>query len=103
MKKNINIRWLYLVLGVASMLFAGIIYGWSILKAPFTGIWDASQLALNFTITMTCFCLGGFTGAKMSKKFGIMAAIITAGVLSAAGFILASTLDGQNVLRRYLC
>ena len=103
MKKNINIRWLYLVLGVASMLFAGIIYGWSILKAPFTGIWDASQLALNFTITMTCFCLGGFTGAKMSKKFGIMAAIITAGVLSAAGFILASTLDGQNVLMLYLC
>ena len=41
MKKSINIRWLYLALGVASMLFAGIIYGWSILKAPFAGIWDS--------------------------------------------------------------
>ena len=102
MKKNINIRWLYLALGVASMLFAGIIYGWSILKAPFTSIWDPSQLALNFTITMTCFCLGGFIGSKLSKRFGVTVSIITAGLLSAAGFILASLLDGSNILMLYL-
>ena len=102
MKKNINIRWLYLALGVASMLFAGIIYGWSILKAPFTSIWDPSQLALNFTITMTFFCLGGFVGAKLSKKFGILVSIIAAGVLSCAGFMLASTLDGSNIVMLYL-
>ena len=101
MKKNINIRWLYLALGVVSMLFAGIIYGWSILKAPFAGIWDPSQLALNFTITMTCFCLGGFIGAKLSKRFGIPVSIIAAGVLSAAGFILASLVDGSNILMLY--
>ena len=101
MKKNINIRWLYLALGVVSMLFAGIIYGWSILKAPFAGIWDPSQLALNFTITMTCFCLGGFIGAKLSKRFGILVSIISAGVLSAAGFILASLVDGSNILMLY--
>ena len=102
MKSELNRRWLYLILGVASMLFAGIIYGWSILKAPFTGIWDASQLALNFTITMTFFCLGGFVGAKLSKKFGIMVSIIAAGVLSCAGFMLAALLDGSNILMLYL-
>jgi len=102
MNNSINRRWLYLALGVASMLFAGIIYGWSILKAPFTGIWDASQLALNFTITMTFFCLGGFVGAKLSKKFGIMVSIIAAGMLSCAGFILASLLDGSNIVLLYL-
>ena len=102
MNNSINRRWLYLALGVMSMLFAGIIYGWSILKAPFTGIWDASQLALNFTITMTCFCLGGFVGAKLSKKFGIMVSIIAAGVLSCAGFMLASLLDGSNIVMLYL-
>ena len=69
MNNNLMFRWLYLILGVVSMLFAGIIYGWSIINAPFTHFWDASQLALNFTITMTCFCLGGFLGAKLSKKF----------------------------------
>ena len=103
-KTNINIRWLYLALGVVSMLFAGIIYGWSILKSPF-GFefgWDPSQLALNFTITMICFCLGGFIGAKVSKKFGIFASITIAGLLSAAGFLLASRLDGRNIVLLYL-
>ena len=102
MKNSIKRRWLYLALGVASMLFAGIIYGWSILNAPFTSIWDPSQLALNFTITMTFFCLGGFVGAKLSKKFGILVSIIASGVLSCAGFMLASTLDGSNIVMLYL-
>ena len=102
--RNINIRWLYLVLGVVSMLFAGIIYGWSILKAPF-GFefgWDASGLALNFTITMTCFCLGGFLGAKISKKWGILVAIALAGILSAGGFLLTSRIQGKSILMLYL-
>ena len=59
MKQNINRRWLYLALGTFSMLFAGIIYGWSILKTPFVSFWTAPELALNFTITMICFCFGG--------------------------------------------
>ena len=101
-KNDLNRRWLYLVLGVASMLFAGIIYGWSILKTPFNQFWTAPQLALNFTTTMTCFCLGGFVGAKLSKRFGIRASIITAGVLSASGFMLASLLDGSSIFTLYL-
>ena len=100
--QSINIRWLYLALGVLAMLFAGVIYAWSILKAPFADFWDASQLALNFTLTMTFFCLGGFVGAKLSKRFGTMVAILTAGVLTAAGFILASTITGKQILLLYL-
>jgi OFA family oxalate/formate antiporter-like MFS transporter len=102
MKQNLNRRWLYLVLGTLSMLFAGIIYGWSILKAPFAAWWEPSQLALNFTITMTTFCIGGFLGAKISKKFGILVAILCAAVLSCAGFMTASGLDGKNILMLYL-
>lgn len=33
MRKGI-VRWPFLAVGVVSMLFAGIIYAWSILKAP---------------------------------------------------------------------
>lgn len=95
-------RWLYLVLGVISMLFAGIIYGWSILKSPFTETWDASQLAMNFTITMTCFCLGGFVGARMSKAIGVMASTIIAGVLAAAGFVCASILTNGAIWMLYI-
>lgn len=99
--KQLSRRWLYLALGVVSMLFAGIIYGWSILKAPFSQYWTAPQLALNFTITMTCFCLGGFVGAKLSKRFGIRVSIIAAGVLSCAGFMLTSLVDGSSLVMLY--
>lgn len=102
MNQSLRKRWLYLALGVVSMLFAGIIYGWSILKAPFSEFWNPSQLALNFTITMTFFCLGGFLGAKLSKRFGVKMSIFTSAVLSAGGFLLTSTLDGSNILFLYL-
>ena len=70
--KTINIRWLYLFIGILAMLFAGVIYAWSILKAPLTEHfgWNASQLSLNFTITMICFCLGGVLGGILAKKIG---------------------------------
>ena len=102
MKSQLNRRWLYLALGVASMLFAGMIYAWSILKAPFGAFWTAPQLALNFTITMTCFCLGGFVGAKISKGFGIRVAIIAAAILSCTGFMLTATIDGSSILMLYI-
>lgn len=102
MKQDLKKRWLYLALGTISMLFAGIIYGWSILKAPFTAWWDASQLALNFTLTMTCFCFGGFFGAKICKTVGIRFAIILSGILSAAGFLLTAMLDGSSILPLYI-
>ena len=49
-----SIRWLYLVVGVIALLFAGILYAWSILKAPLAAEfgWSAADLALNFTLTM---------------------------------------------------
>ena len=57
-----SIRWFYMLIGIASMLFAGILYAWSILKIPFAGElgYETSALALNFTLTMCFFCLGGF-------------------------------------------
>lgn len=102
MKQNLNWRWLYLVLGAVSMLFAGIIYGWSILNAPFFAFWDKNALSLNFTITMSCFCIGGFLGARFSKRFGIRLAIILAAVLSCAGFCLTSAITGDSILMLYL-
>lgn len=47
-KQGISARWAYLAIGVAAMLFAGVLYAWSILKAPLAGEfgWRASELAL---------------------------------------------------------
>lgn len=48
----------YLLCGVGCMPFAGILYAWSILKAPLAEafIRSVSQLALNFIPTMRFFC-----------------------------------------------
>ena len=67
---KISIRWFYMVIGVVAMLFAGVLYAWSILKYPLSiefG-WGASHLALNFTLAMTFFCIGGLVGSKISKR-----------------------------------
>ena len=95
-QKSISIRWAYLVLGVVALLFAGVIYAWSILKTPLTEAfgWSNSQLALNFTLTMCFFCLGGFVGGLISKRLGSTLSLILAAVLSCLGFVLASRLNG---------
>ena len=102
--RSANIRWFYLAVGVVAMLFAGILYAWSILKAPFGGDfgWSPSDLALNFTIAMCFFCLGGLLGAQISKRVGHKIAIIVSGVLTAVGFGLTASLSGSSVGLLYL-
>lgn len=103
-QNHFGIRWLYLAVGVIALLFAGIIYGWSILKAPLAADfgWTADQLALNFTLTMCFFCLGGIAGGVLAKRLGICPSLILAGVLSCLGFFLAARLDGGSVAMLYV-
>jgi len=102
-KNKLSIRWFYLVAGTASMLFAGIIYAWSILKTPLAEAfgWEVSQLALNFTLTMCFFCIGGFLGSLLVKKINISIVIAAAGVLAGLGFVLTSMISG-NVIVLYI-
>jgi len=103
-KQNISARWRYLIIGVFSLLFSGVLYAWSILKAPLSAEfgWGVSELALNFTIAMTFFCIGGVLGARVSLRFGHRNALITAGILSAFGFILTAFLSGKSVAVLYI-
>ena len=101
---KISIRWFYMVIGVVAMLFAGVLYAWSILKHPLSiefG-WGASELAFNFTLAMTFFCVGGLLGAQLSKRTNHRIALVIAGVLTAAGFILTSILNNVSVGALYI-
>lgn len=93
-----------MAVGVIAMLFAGILYAWSILKAPFAADfgWGASELALNFTLAMCFFCLGGLLGAQISKRLGHRPALVGAGVLTALGFGLTACLSGASVGMLYV-
>lgn len=90
-------RWLYLILGTLALLFAGVIYAWSILKAPLAAEfgWEASALSLNFTLTMCFFCVGGMLGGALTKRIGLRVSCIISAVLAAAGFWLASGMQGS--------
>ena len=103
-KNVLSLRWGYLAIGVVAMLFAGVLYAWSILKSPLAGDfgWSASALALNFTLAMSFFCIGGLLGAKISKGIGHKIALLIAGTLAAAGFILTSVLRDAPVVMLFI-
>ncbi len=107
MNKNnekLSVRWTYMIIGIVAMLFAGVLYAWSILKSPLAVefYWSPSELALNFTLAMTFFCIGGLLGAQLSKRLGHCIALLSAGVLSAAGFILTAALNNVSVVMLYI-
>ena len=103
-KTKTSIRWTYLAIGVVAMLFAGVLYAWSILKAPLSAQfgWGASELALNFTLAMSFFCIGGLLGAQLSKRAGHRLSLLAAGGISALGFILTALLQTPSVVMLYL-
>lgn len=78
-------------------------YGWSILKAPLAQAfgWSTSALALNFTVTVCCFYLGGTAGGMLAKPLGERVTLLLAGVLTCTGFLLTARLSGQKVEMLY--
>ncbi len=103
-KSNLNRRWLYLISGVFTMLFSGVLYAWSILKIPFKNEfqWSDSVLAFNFTLTMCFFCLGAFFGSLICKKIGPKITLILAGALVGIGFVSTGLLTAQIPYLLYL-
>lgn len=94
---------MYLAIGTVSLLFTGIIYGWSILKYPLAAEfgWTASALSLNFTFTMCFFCLGGIAGGLLVEKIGLRLTCIISALLSCCGFGISAAMSG-NIAVLYL-
>ena len=93
---NNNKRWLYLGVATISTLFLGLIYAWSLFRAPFSEVfktWTVAQMSMTFTISMIMFCLGGLIGGQLGKKFGVKMRILIAAVLLLVGFFMVSTLN----------
>ncbi len=101
--KKLSNRGIFLAVGVFAMLFSGVLYAWSILKAPFAAEFgfSNSSLAFNFTLTMCFFCIGVFVGSKLFKLIGPKLAIIISGVLCGLGFVLTGCVTG-NIVYLYI-
>lgn len=103
-KSNLSVRWIYLAIGVLTMLFAGVLYAWSILKVPFKDsfAWSDSSLALNFTLTMCTFCIGVVAGGLVYKKIGIRITLIASAIMVGAGFVLTGMLNADMLTMLYI-
>ena len=106
MKKqnNLTVRWAMLVAGVFTMLFAGVLYAWSIFKVPLLSElnFDGFALDLNFTLTISCFCIGGLLSSKLVKLIGARLTIVVSGLLAGLGFVFSSFLAENTVWLMYL-
>ena len=98
LKNTVENRTRMLIVGVFTMLFAGILYAWSILKVPFAQEleYDQSMLALNFTLTMCFFCIGGLISSFLVKRYGTKSMIVLSGMLAGLGFVMTSLLNAET-------
>jgi len=97
-------RYLYLIVGTIALLFAGTVYAWSILKVPLAQNfgWTVPQLTVNFTLTMSFFCLGGILGSLLNKRIGLRNTLIISAILSGLGFVFTSFLSGSSISMLYI-
>lgn len=96
MNNKNKVRWSYLVVGTVMMMFLGLIYAWSIFRAPLMEIypdWTASQLSMTFTISMIFFCLGGYFAGRMSKSMRPQYIAIMAAAILFSGFFGVSRMN----------
>ncbi len=101
--KSINIRWFYLGVGVVSLFAAGIIYAWSIVKVPLADFgWEPAQLNLNYTIMLSCFCLGGMIPGLLRRFIHPKLIIIGAAILCFLGYLISSRMSGEYIAVLYL-
>lgn len=91
-------RWVFVAAGTFILLFAGLVYAWSVLSRPIAAEfsqWSTGQLSLTFTLTMTCFCLGVFTEGLIADRIKARYVLWAAAALFVVGFLIAS---GANSL-----
>lgn len=100
MKKK---RWIYGAVGVLVLLFAGLVYAWSVLASPikvFFPEWSSAKLSFTFTLCMMFFCLGGLLNGILSEKITPKITLKISAVLFISGFFLSSR--AESIITLYI-
>ena len=88
-------RWSYLIIGMILLLFLGLIYAWSVFRAPLEQEfgWTKSQTSVTFSISIMMYCLGGFAGGMITGKKGHRVTLALCAACLLAGFVLSSRVE----------
>ncbi len=100
--KHLN-RWVYAIVGVVVLLFAGLVYAWSVLSTPIAAefpAWTKAQLSLTFTLVMIFFCIGSLLCGLLVGKLPAKATVWGSAMLFLVGFLLASR--AQSLFMLYI-
>lgn len=98
--KHLN-RWVYAIVGVIVLLFAGLVYAWSVLSTPIAAEfadWSKAQLSMTFTIVMIMFCIGSLLCGLLTGKLSAKMTVRIGAVLFLLGFFLASRTQSLAML-----
>ena len=100
---KIKNRWIYVIAGTMILLFAGLVYAWSVMSAPIAAQypnWSKAQLSITFTLVMMFFCFGAVVGGLLAKRINVKINIIVAAGLFLTGFFISS--QATTLLTLYL-
>lgn len=86
-----------LLMGCITLLMAGVIYAWSVLKTPVKAEfgWTDTETQLCFTLTLCFFCLGGLLSGLISRQVTLRVRLLAAAVLVIGGFDLSAHAEGR--------
>lgn len=96
-----NNRWFYAIVGVVILLFAGMVYAWSVLSGPIAQEfpeWSKAQLSMTFTIVMILFCLGALISGFLAKRVSARVYIWISAALFLIGFLMAANIRSLAAL-----
>ena len=93
-----------LIAGVAIQLSLGIIYIWSVFKAPIMKYyqWESNEAALVSSIMLVSFVAGIIFGGRIQDKTNPTVVVLGGGILLSLGLFLSSILPESNPELLYL-
>ncbi len=90
-----KLRWVYVALGLVTMIFLGLIYAWSVFVGPLEAefSWTRDQTSLTFSICMSGFFLGSIAAGFASRRLSARVLMCASAVLVLLGFVLTSRIN----------
>lgn len=99
-------RWVLILLGMATNLCLGTIYSWSVFVGPLTEYFTrtlgqqvtAGEILMPFSVFLACFALAMPLSGKSLDRYGPRVILITGGILTGLGWLLASAVTSVQML-----